>query len=168
MTSFCCRPPFHGRCRQAVWIIHEVRGEKWKLVQSRLDSTWTLQLTRHTCVSPQKRAAEFDADVPPRQAPGGAPGKPSPDQPATEPQQRPSRPSAPPRSRDPNAPGMRPPKTGVGQRDKMRELLRDALALALDDVPDGQPGARTLAAASSDNLALPQETDIRLRSTNTA
>ena len=27
------------------------------------------------------------------------------------------------------------------QRDKMRELLRDALMLALEDVPDGRPGA---------------------------
>jgi len=141
---------------------------KAEIASSQVGSKWTLRADT-ACVSPQKRAAEFDADAPPRQAPGGAPGKPSPDQPAAEPQQQPSRPiSAPPRSRDPNAPGMRPPKTGVGQRDKMRELLKDALALALDDVPDGQPGARTLAAASSENLALPQEIDVRLRSANTA
>ena len=96
------------------------------------------ELTHRNTASLQKRAAEFDADAPARQAPGGGSAKPSAAQPAAQPQ-RSSKPSAP--CRDPNAAGMRPPKTGVVQRDKMRELLTDALVLALDDVPDGQPGA---------------------------
>ena len=84
----------------------------------------------------QKRPAEFEAEAAPRPAPGA---RASSEQPTVQPQQ-PSNPGA--ARRDPSSAGMRPPKTGVPQRDKMRELLRDALALALDDVPDGNPGAR--------------------------
>lgn len=38
------------------------------------------------------------------------------------------------------AAGMAPPKTGVGARDKMRQLLADALTMALPDVRGGEPG----------------------------
>ena len=88
----------------------------------------------------QKRPADFEPEAAPRQAPGVVAQRLSSGQQlAAQPQQQPSKPSAPPR-RDPNSAGMQPPKTGVPQRDKMRDLLRDALALALDDVPDGRPG----------------------------
>lgn len=39
-----------------------------------------------------------------------------------------------------NGVGMVPPKTGVGARDTMRQLLTDALAKALPDVDGGEPG----------------------------
>ena len=39
-----------------------------------------------------------------------------------------------------NAADMLPQKTGVLARDKMRQLLADALAMALPDVRGGEPG----------------------------
>ena len=42
-----------------------------------------------------------------------------------------------------NAAGMVPPKTGVPARDKMRQLLADALTMALPDVRGGEPGTAT-------------------------